>query len=120
MAKDVALFSAVLTDLGKVLKQGEVSGRYRKDAYERSASIAKECHGIFDEIEGILKLSSAVRSSSFTNEAKPMDRLDRFMWPFRKAKVNVLRGNLESLKSTITVQLAILNYADRVAKADSR
>ena len=58
MAKDVALFSTVLKDLGNVLAEGQKTSLYRKEAYESSYAIAKECRTIFDELQDVVQKSS--------------------------------------------------------------
>ena len=113
MAKDIALFSAVLKDLGKTLERGQKSRLYRNAAYESSHLIVKECQEVFFEIEGILRKSN--KDGGPWDANLPLPRIQKFMWVFRKSRVQLLRGNLESLKSTILLQVAVLSYADKVS-----
>ena len=115
VAKDIALFSAVLKDLGKTLERGEKSRLYRDAAYESSRLIVKECEVVFGEIEDVLRRSS--RDGVLQDTHVSLSKVDKFMWVFRKSRVHLLRGNLESLKSTILLQLAVLGYADKVSKS---
>ena len=85
---------------------------YRSDVYETSLWIVKECRGVFSEIEEIVKKSS--KDGATIDGGISLDRAGRFIWLFRKSRVQLLRGNLESLKSTILVELAVLNYAEKV------
>lgn len=103
----------MLKDLGKTLGKGQKSRLYREDAYRTSLLIVKECEDVFGEIKEILKKSSKDGVPSDTGI--PLPRIEKFLWIFRKSRVQLLRGNLESLKSTITLQLAVLNYADSVS-----
>ena len=115
VAKDIALFSAVLKDLGKTLERGQKSKVYRDAAYESSRLIVKECEEVFKEIDEILKKSTKEGS---TQDAKvSISRVDKFMWVFRRSRVQLLRGNLESLKTTILLQVAVLSYADKVSES---
>lgn len=113
IAKEIALFAQVLKDLGQALGRGQTSKVYREDAFETSRMIVEECEDVFEEIEEILKKA--------TKEAKPLEasvvmpKVERFLWVFRKERVQLLRSNLESLKSTISPKLAVLTYADKRA-----
>ena len=113
IAKDISLFSAVLKGLGTVLDNGQQSQIYRADAYETSLSIIKECKGVFAEIEAILKKTSKNGHTLATGQG--LDGAGKFMWLFRKYQVQVLRGNLELLRSTILVELAVLNCAEKMS-----
>ena len=113
VAKDISLFSAVLKDLGRAFERGKHAKLYRSDIYDTSLLIVKECKGVFSEIEEILKKSS--KDGSTIDKGISLDRAGKFMWLFRKSRVQLLRGNLESLKSTILVELAVLNYAEKVS-----
>ena len=75
--------------------------------------IVKECGAVFEEIEEILRKSS--KDGAMLDANFSLDRIGKIMWVFRKSRVQLLRGNLESLKSTILVELAVLNYADKVS-----
>ena len=88
---------------------------YRADVYDTSLLIVKECKGVFSEIEEVLKKSS--KDGWTIDKGISLDRVGKFMWLFRKSRVQLLRGNLESLKSTILVELAVLNYAEKVSSS---
>ena len=103
----------MLKGLGSVLEKGQQSRLYRADAYKTSLLIVKECKGVFTEIEAILKKTS--KASSDLDTGLSLDGAGKFMWLFRKSQVQVLRSNLESLKSTILVELAVLNCVEKVS-----
>ena len=117
MAKDVALFSAVLQDLGNAPKEGFKSRIYRKEAYQNSETLVKECKVLCGDIEDVLKKCS---KSESVDSGDAVSRRAKVLWAFRKPKVELLRGNLESLKSTVAVQLAVLNYTSQVEQAGTR
>ena len=116
VAKDIALFSTVLKDLGRALDKGRRSERYRQDAYDTSQSIVRECEGVFNEIKDLLK--TATHDGASPNVNISLDRTSKFMWVFRKQRVQLLRSSLESLKSTVLLQLAVLGYAEKVSSLD--
>ena len=89
---------------------------YRKDAYETSLLIVTECQSVFDEIQAIVKKSS--KDGEYVDGKVSVDRIGKIMWMFRKSRVQLLRGNLESLKSTILVELAVLNYAEKISSPE--
>ena len=95
------------------METGQKLRLYRYAAYESSRLIVKECEEVFREIESILNKSTKDGGSLDTNVSLP--RIQKFMWVFRKSRVHLLRGNLESLKSTILLQVAVLSYSDKVS-----
>ena len=111
--KDISLFSVVLKGLGDALKKGQESRLYRAEAFNTSLIIVKECKDIFTEIKTIIKRTSK-DTFTFDNEVS-LDRAGKIMWLFRRSRIQLLWSNLESLKSTIMVELAVLNYAERVS-----
>jgi len=116
IAKEIALFAQVLKDLGLALERGQGSKLYRGDAYETSRMIVEECEGVFKEIEEILFKKTTNESRSFAT-SNSIPKAERFLWIFRKSRVQLLRSNLESLKSTISLKLAVLTYADKHASS---
>ena len=119
MAKDVALFSSVVKDLGNVLEAGQSTTLYRKEAYESSFAITKECKAIFNELQDVVQQSSRGGAAPAEGQLDVDDR-SKVMWVFRKPKVHMIRESLESLKSTITVQLGVLSYAAMLKDAKSK
>lgn len=114
VAKDIALFSTVLRDLGYTLSRGQKTRLYRDDAYQTSLLIVKDCEEVFKEIQQILKKSGI---EGKTTDTISIGRKQKFSWMFYKPRVQILRGNLESLKSTILLQVAVLGYADTVSSS---
>ena len=113
VAKDIALFSTVLKDLGNTLQRGQESRLYRDDAYQTGRLIFKECEEVFNNIQQILKKSGVDEITDTIS----IGRKEKFLWMFHKSRVQILRGNLESLKSTILLQVAVLSYADTVSSS---
>ena len=72
-----------------------------------------ECKGVFTEIEDILK--HVTKNEAPLHQRFEIPRTEKVLWYFRKGKVDFLRGILESLKSTISLELAVLNYATKVS-----
>lgn len=114
VAKDIALFSTVLKDLGNTLSKGQKSDLYREDAYQAGLDIAKECEGVFQEIQDILNKFN--KNGGGTSAS--IRRIDR-LGIFRKSRVQLLRGTLEFLKSKILLQVAVLSYAEKVSASSN-
>lgn len=114
IAKDIALFSVVLKDLGAALERAKTSKVHRKNAFDTAQMIVKECNDVFQEIQKVSTRSGEVEQPSEVNITLPT--LERLKWVFRKERVRLLRADLGSLKSTILVQLAVMSFAARHEK----
>ena len=112
IAKGIALFCQVLKDLAKAMEFGQKAQLFRQDAFDTSIKIVDECKRVFTEIEDILK--KATKSDNPLAGKFRLPTGHKIMWIFRKGKVEFFRRLLESLKSTILVELAVLNYAIKV------
>lgn len=110
IAKDIALFSFILKDLGNTLSKGQTLRLYREDAYQAGVGIAKECEGFFEEIQDVLNKLN--RNGGATPASTR--RVDRLA-VFRNNQGQLLRGKLEFLRSKILLQVAVLSYAERVS-----
>ena len=103
----------MLKDLSRALELGSKANLFRRDAFDTSLKIVDECKNVFSEIEGVLKKAS--KNDAPLEQKIELPRLEKMLWYFRKGKVDFLRGMLESLKSTILLELAVLNYATKVS-----
>lgn len=102
-AKDIALFSTILKDLGNALSKGQTTKLYREDAYKTGLGIARECEEVFKEIQGILNKFNQNGGTASVSTI------------FEKSRVQLLRGKLEFHKSRILLQVAVLSYAERAS-----
>ena len=120
IAKDLSIFSTVLKQLAEALEKGPRYRPYQPDVYKISLRVVRECDSIFREIERIIKKSTS-KGASLTGTSHTLQDentltlnfLGKVMWVYRRARVQFLRSNLESLKSTIMLELVLLNHADR-------
>ena len=115
VAKDIALFAAVLKNLGETFERGRESMLYREDAYKTSMVIVEQCKEVFHEIDTTIEKFRGDTTSEDTSIS--LGRTDKVMWIFRKSRIQELGRNLESLKATIQLQVAVLSYADRISSA---
>jgi hypothetical protein len=70
-------------------------------------SIADECQASFQELDDVIRKYV---------ESGRLRLVDRPKWPYVEKKVNLLRANLERLKSTLILMLEVLKYARRIIK----
>lgn len=109
IAKDVSLTSAVLHELGISLENDKQHMVTSENAIKTAEEVVHECSGIFDDIDITLqKGMKKVRGR--------LGRLnvERLKWPFLQPKMELLRSNLERLKSTLILMLSVLAYAHKV------
>ena len=106
IAKDIALFCHVLKDLAKALEFRQKAQLFRPNAFGTSLNI------VSSEIEEILQ--KAIQSDNPLTGKFHLPRGQKILWISRKRKVEFFRSVFKSLKSTILVELAVLNYAVKV------
>ena len=103
IAKDISLTSAVLTQLGDNLKDDRYIGVASDNAIKTADEVVHECSQVFSEINAAL--------AKATGKGKGKLSLSNFKWPFLQPKMELLRSNLDRLKSTLTLMLNVLTYA---------
>ena len=113
IARDVSLTSAVLEELGSNLKQDEQAMLYSISAVKTASDVVAECEIVFTEIDAILAktMEATMRRWPKKGGRLTLSALDRLKWPFLQPKMELLRGNLERLKSTLVLMLNVLTYA---------
>jgi len=112
VARDVSLTSAVLEELGASLRQDDHAKLYSDSALRTAKDVVKECEVVFSDINVVM--GKAMDSSSKRGLKKgklALSALERLKWPFLQPKMEMLRSNLERLKSTLVLMLNVLTYA---------
>ena len=118
ISKDVSLTSSVLKELGDVFDGDQ--GRIRSDnATATAKEVVRECQNVFQEMDDLLlkkapymKLGLACKD----RRARAEKMLERLQWPAIKGKIELLNCNLEKMKSTLTLMLNVIIYAQLVSK----
>ena len=122
ISKDVSLTSGVLKELGQILDSDRETRTFSENAVQTADGIVKECLGVFQEMESILvkKLPALAhgdsgdgRSGQRANKATVM--LERLKWGYLQPKLQLLRSNLDRLKSTLLLMLNVITYARQVS-----
>ena len=130
ISKDVSLTSSVLKELGHVFE--EDSGHVRSDNATKTAEkVMQECSDTFKEMDTLLlakipQLNSGVtagRGKTLQSKTRPTEikararlMLERLRWPKIKDKIDMLNGSLDRMKSTLTLLLNVILYAQQISK----
>ena len=112
ISKDVSLTSSVLKELGRVLEKDQQSRICSDNAVQTADGIVKECLSVFEEMEKVLvkKLPHlGPRDGERTKRATML--LERLKWPYLQPKLELMRSNLERLKSTLNLMLNVITLA---------
>ena len=122
ISKDVSLTSGVLKELGQILDSDRETRTFSENAVQTADGIVKECLEVFQEMESMLvkKLPALAqgdsedgRSGHRANKATVM--LERLKWGYLQPKLQLLRSNLDRLKSTLLLMLNVITYARQVS-----
>ncbi|KAI9870791.1 MAG: hypothetical protein M1830_003806 [Pleopsidium flavum] len=128
IASDVSLTSSVLEELGQNLKKDQKSRLCSENAVKTAEGIVKECAAIFEEINRTLettlnKIKPPVgadkgkgRNGAPGGKKMAVAALERLKWPFLQPKMQLLRSNLDRLKSTLVLMLNVITYARKVSE----
>jgi len=101
IAQDVKLTSFVIDELGHIFKQDETAALISKNAVNTAEETVRECSNVFTEMEAALKRSKK-------------NTLGRLMLPFREPKLELLRTNIDRLKSTLQLLMQVLTHARQI------
>lgn len=114
ISKNVTLFSLMLKQVGQALQASD--SVHSSEALETAQEISNECQIVFDEIQEML---DKVSSRKADGSASPSIQ-QRFKWCFKKARVQYLLAQLESLKMSLLVMLQILQLGKMMATIPKR
>ena len=112
MSKDVSLTSSVLKELGRILDEESTSRICSETAVQTADGIVKECLSVFDEMEKVLVKKLPRLGNREGEKAKRASLLlEKLKWPYLQPKLELMRSNLEKLKSTLNLMLNVFAYA---------
>ena len=116
ISKDVSLTSSVLQELRNVFDS--YSGRICSDNATCTAKqTVQECSNVFQEMDDLLLKKAPRLKLGCTDKIARAERmLERLQWPAIKGKIELLNCNLEKMKSTLTLMLNVIIYAQLVSK----
>ena len=116
ISKDVSLTSSVLKELGRTFEEDE--GQIRSDnATETAKRVVKECSDVFEEMDKLLlKKTPHLKVGCTDKKVRAKMLLERLRWPKIKGKIELLNCSLDRMKSTLTLMLNVIIYAQQVSK----
>ena len=116
ISNDVSLTSSVLKELGDLLKS-DTSRIYSDNAVKTADAAVRECSKAFTEMdEMLLKKVPQLKNGDSAKQSRASLILERLRWPVIKGKIELLRVNLDRMKSTLTLMLNVIIYAKQVSE----
>jgi hypothetical protein len=103
MGYDITLLCAVLKRVQSTLDRPN-STRLSVTGIQTTPDIVNRCRKILDDIKGIL---DRLRKSGQSN----IDVLARVKWTFKRPKILILRGSLQSCTATLHLMLSTIDWA---------
>ena len=120
ISKDVSLTSGVLKELGQILDQDRETRTFSENAVETANGVVKECLEVFREMEDTLVKRLPNLGSGKEGNGERVKRatvmLERLRWGYLQPKLQLLRSNLDRLKSTLLLMLNVITYARQVSE----
>lgn len=107
IAIEVRLTSSVLEHLGALLKENDAEKLCSESIVSDAQTAFNGCEDAFLEINDEFKLLIKPREEGKRNVSVSA----KWIWPFKKVKLETLQANLERLKTTLLLMLSVLSYA---------
>ena len=115
ISQDIAATGAVLQQLGNELKKDEKLRLCSPEAIATARSLMQECHRVFKELDDAVD----GKGKGFGSGTKVILGLkQRLKYPFLEPQIDMLKANLEKLKSSLLVMLNVLIFAEQLKKYD--
>lgn len=119
LSTDISLTSTVLKELSQIIKSDE-NNVVSDGAIEATRRTVEECLKVFAELDEALSKSLGVLGSEDGAEKgvkgkRRMVAMEKLKWPFKQPKMELLRSNLDRLKTSLTLMLQVLSYARDVS-----
>lgn len=111
LSNDVALASNVLRHLGDDLKQDEEGKLYSEDALGTAHTVLGECDKVFKQIENAIDSPDGDPLKDSIHRAAKRAR-----FVLMEPQLDVLKSNLERLKSTMLLMLHVIMYAGQIRR----
>ena len=112
ISRDIAATGAILRQLGNELDKDQNLRLCSQEAVSTANALVEECNIIFEELNVALDGGK----SQTTGHKLILGWKDRIRFPFLEPQVELLRSNLERLKSSLVVMLNVLIFAEQLRK----
>ena len=110
LSSDVALTCAILRELGESLKDDEHIKICSAEAHRTAQHVLNQCEGVLKEIRQMIDDSIRPAGSRWQQAASKIRNV------LNEPNVDLLKGNLERLKSTMLLLLNVIMYAGQIRK----
>lgn len=110
LSSDVSLTCSVLHELASALKQDSETQLCSPTAFETTTEILKECKAVFEKINDEIKRDQATEKNPILRGAQ------KLTLAFQGPDLDLLKSNLERLKSTMLLMLNVTMYAGQIRK----
>lgn len=115
LSNDVSLTSTVLRELSSII-DADKSKVISPAAIQATQQTVAECLNVFEQFEQAL--DKCLGGSDITKHGKKtaedrklMGKVEKLKWPFKQPKMDLLRSNLDRLKTSVSLMLQVLCYA---------
>ena len=116
ISKDVSLTCTVLQELGNVIT-GDSADLRSQNATDTAERVVKECSNVFQEMDDLLlKKVPNLKAGVTDKKTRASNLLERLRWPAIKGKIELLNGSLDRMKSTLTLMLNVIIYAQQMTE----
>ncbi|KAK4500349.1 hypothetical protein PRZ48_008538 [Zasmidium cellare] len=109
IARDVKLTSKVLERTHEQLKADKQAQLCTDDALVDLEDVLEGCREAFQEVDDALNKSMKPSSGKTV-----ISLAEKLKWPLKQDKLEVLRANLEKLKTTLLLMLSVFAYGSKV------
>jgi hypothetical protein len=109
ISQDIAATGAVLQELGNTLKKDDQTRLCSDEAVATARMLVAGCHKVFTELNDTL-------DGSGSGSKLVLGWKQRLKYTFLEPQIDLLRTNLERLKSSLLVILNVLVFAEQIKK----
>ncbi|PLB48521.1 hypothetical protein P170DRAFT_212694 [Aspergillus steynii IBT 23096] len=116
LSSNVSLTCTVLKQLASNLEQDEQAQLYSHEAFDTARQVSADCDAIFKKIDSALdRFKDGLARSSLQRAAAKVG------FVFMENDINILRSDLERLKTTMLLLLNVIMYAGQIrSRAESK
>ncbi|KAK5123890.1 hypothetical protein LTR85_002086 [Meristemomyces frigidus] len=112
IALEVRITSTTLESLGTLLKDHDAEKLCSNNVIHDAKAAFDGCKEAFTEVDDTFKIVVKYGADGKASVSSS----GRWVWPFKKGKVEMLQANLERLKTTLLLMLSVLGFAREMAR----
>lgn len=110
VGRDISLFCAVLQQVGLVL-DCQTGVQFSSTALDTTFGIVDRCQIIFDDLHGIVQ---GLKTDKADGSSQSIGFIAKVKWTFKRSKVRLLMGTLDSMKITLHLMLTTLVMSEKL------